>query len=153
MATTLERFITKVDVHSPVPDYAPELGQCHWWTAYINADGYGQLGIDGKKIYAHRWAYEHYVGPIPEGMHIDHLCRVRHCVRPSHLEPVTQKENILRGEGLCAKNAVKTHCPQGHEYAGENLYLYRRYKRCRACHRAESLKNYYNKKDKNVVTN
>lgn len=68
-------------------------------------------------------SHELHKGPIPEGLVIDHLCRNRGCVNPDHLEAVTQRENILRGEGLAAANARKTHCPKGHPYSGENLYV------------------------------
>jgi hypothetical protein len=73
---------------------------CWLWTAHVNPrTGYVQFrigGRSGKMVLAHRWSYEHFVGPIPDGLQIDHLCRVRHCVNPSHLEPVTARENRLR---------------------------------------------------------
>jgi hypothetical protein len=106
---------------------------CWLWTGAITGAGYGHLYIDYKDVYAHRLAYEFLVGPIPEGLVLDHLCRVHNCVRPDHLEPVTDKENLARGEATLFQTS-KTHCPQGHEYAGENLYLSstnRRY--CRTC--------------------
>lgn len=85
---------------------------------------------------AHRVVYEELVGPIPDGLMLDHLCRVRHCVNPEHLEPVTNRENVLRGEGHSAKAARATHCLKGHPYAGENLrILSNGWRRCRACHR------------------
>lgn len=100
---------------------------CIVWLAGTNAVGYGQFRLspaDGcRRVYAHRWSYEHHIGPIPDGLHLDHLCRVRHCVNPDHLEPVTLAENVLRGESGPAKNARKTHCPQGHPYSGDNLYV------------------------------
>jgi hypothetical protein len=82
----------------------------------------------------HRWVYEQLVGPIPAGLVLDHLCRNPACVRPMHLEPVTQQENILRGQGLAAANAVKTECSRGHPYTEANTY--RRpdgYRDCREC--------------------
>lgn len=115
---------------------------CIEWTGGLNGVGYGQF-YAGKtssnrtgKTYAHRWSYEQYVGPIPEGMHIDHLCRNRKCVNPAHLEPVTPGENVLRGNGRSATNARKTHCPSGHKYAGSNLYMTPSGQRkCRECNR------------------
>lgn len=109
----------------------------------LNGVGYGQfyrgkreVGDTGK-TYAHRWAYEHYVGPIPEGMHLDHLCRNRKCCNPDHLEPVTPRENILRGVAPAAEHAKKTECPAGHKYEGDNLYLHpvKGQRICRACGR------------------
>ena len=67
--------------------------------------------------------YELMVGPIPDGLVIDHVCNNRGCVRPDHLRPVTQRENILRGEGVAAKRARQTHCKRGHELAGENIRI------------------------------
>lgn len=81
-------------------------------------------------------------------MHIDHLCRNPLCVRPDHLEQVTPRENLLRGVGPSAKAAKKTHCPQGHPYAGENLGIHRNGNRwCRTCHRENQLRRYHKKKE------
>lgn len=80
------------------------------------AGGYGNFRIGGRALPAHRVAYEHFVGPIPDGHVLDHSCRNRACVNPEHLEPVTHRENILRGEGATARHAVKTQCPEGHPY-------------------------------------
>lgn len=100
-----ERFWSKVD---KTPD-------CWLWTAGKDWDGYGIFARDGSRsCRAHRWSYEQAIGPIPEGLQIDHLCRVRNCVRPDHLEAVTSRTNTLRGETRAAKNAIKTHCPYGH---------------------------------------
>ena len=120
-----ERFLAKI--------VAPSVDDCWHWTAYTNEKGYGQFHVDGRLVKAHRWSYEHFVGPIPEGLQIDHLCRVRNCVNPHHLEPVTGRENVLRGESPGAINAVKTHCPQGHPYDAENTYRWRGKRRCRTC--------------------
>ncbi len=86
---------------------------------------------------AHRVAYELSVADIPDGLELDHLCRVRHCVNPSHLEPVTPHENWARGQAISILNAQKTHCPQGHAYDEANTYISGRGIRgCRACNRA-----------------
>lgn len=99
--------------------------------------GYAQFVMsDGTQPGAHRAFYEHHVGPIQDGLTIDHLCKVRRCVNPSHLEPVTRGENVLRGDTITAANTRKTHCPQGHEYSPENTYVCKLGRRaCRACHR------------------
>ncbi len=96
---------------------------------------YGQLGVDGTKVQAHRFAYELLVGPIPDGLEIDHLCRVTACVNPAHLEPVTGQVNTLRGDTPAAKNAAKTHCPQGHVYSVKNTGVGNGRRRCRTCGR------------------
>jgi hypothetical protein len=86
---------------------------CWLWTGYIDPQGYGRLGNDGL---AHRLMYELVRGPIPAGLTLDHLCRVRSCINPNHLEPVTDGVNILRGTSFSAINARKTACPYGHAY-------------------------------------
>lgn len=108
---------------------------CWLWTACKNVNGYGVFGLEGKPHLAHRVSYEMHVGPISKGLVIDHLCRNRSCVNPEHLEPVDQRENIMRGESPAARCAKVTHCPQGHEYNKENTRLYRGYRYCRVCDR------------------
>src|ERR1035437_6893898 len=103
----IARFWAKVD----------KTEDCWNWTAHTDGMGYGQLakpGQHGGLVVAHRFAYELLVGPIPEGLQLDHLCRNRACVNPDHLEPVTRRVNILRGVGFGAVNAKKTECPRGH---------------------------------------
>lgn len=98
---------------------------CWLWLGAASVGGYGQFyagrlwpsGSQGK-VYAHRYAYELLVGPIPEGLDIDHLCRVRNCVNPDHMEPVTHRENMLRGDTVVARNAMKTTCTKGHPLDG-----------------------------------
>ncbi len=95
------------------------------------AGGYALYHADGKLQLLHRWTYQQFVAPIPDGMQIDHLCRVRNCVRPDHLEPVTAAENARRGS-----RAQRTHCKNGHEYTPENTQHQGGARRCRECHRA-----------------
>lgn len=111
-------------------------GECWEWTGCITNRGYG-LFQDGKKLRSvHRWSYERFIGQIPDGLTIDHLCRNRACVRPDHLEPVSARENVLRGIGISAENARKTECLRGHPLSGDNLYLYQGKRHCRACRAA-----------------
>lgn len=113
-ATASRRFWSKV-----------EKTDTHWlWTGNSVRNGYGYFNItEGVGRLAHRFAYEELVGEIPEGLTIDHLCRVRACVNPAHLEAVTLQENIRR---IPHPNSAKTHCPKGHPYAGDNLYVDRK---------------------------
>lgn len=140
--STETRFWSKVNKSGPIPDCRPDLGPCWIWTAALSY-GYGQFWLDGRTQLAHRVAYEWLVGPIPDGLEPDHLCRVRRCVNSGHLEPVTRRENILRGVGpatTIARHRARTHCPQGHPYSGANLYVHPKNgnRDCRACRRAAS---------------
>lgn len=114
---------------------------CWLWTAKKHPRGYGHIwsgGSHGRTLQAHRVAYELLKGPIPEGLTLDHLCRNTSCVNPDHLEPVTMSVNLLRGDGLPAKNARKTHCHRGHEFTAKNTYTRPNGQRqCRICKRAE----------------
>ncbi len=139
-ATT--RFWAKVGTTEP--------DKCWPWLAYRNRDGYGIFrAATDRRVPAHRFAYELVIGPIPDGLEIDHLCRVRDCVNPAHMEPVTHRENILRGGSFSALNGAKSLCPQGHPLSGDNLYLWGRrlMRRCRSCDRASRRRRYMNAKE------
>jgi hypothetical protein len=128
----LERFWAKVDKHGPISEFAPHLGECWLWVGSISPQGYGKLTRNRRQMTAHRYAYQALVSPIANGLDVDHLCRVRHCVRSTHLEPVTRKENAQRG----AKGRLVTSCLHGHAYDLANTYISRAGLRaCRTCHR------------------
>ena len=123
---------TLLELHA-VPE--PNSG-CWIWTGTRNSYGYGQISKKKGGALAHRWSYEHFIGPIPDGLQIDHLCRTRSCVNPQHLEPVTAKVNILRGTGLAAANALKTHCAQGHQLIADNVSMLPSQRECKLCRKA-----------------
>lgn len=130
----LVRFLEKVQVD-------PSTG-CWLWTGAVNNGGYSRLWNEGRTVLGHRFAYERLVGPIPEGLQIDHLCAVRHCVNPIHLEPVTCRENLLRGDTVNARNAAKTHCARGHPFDSANTKrLPDRSRYCVTCHKQSAQRS------------
>lgn len=127
---------------------------CWLWTSAINEKGYGHFTVGGTKHSAHRFVYELLVGPIPEGLVIDHLCRVRNCVNPVHMQPVTNLENLARGIGPNARAIRENTCLKGHPLVGENVYI--RPSRpgsriCRICHREQKRATYWRKKVKEAA--
>lgn len=127
--------------HNPDPEVefakrigAPDADGCLPWQGQIATNGYGRFARNGTTVPAHRYAYEREHGRVPEGMELDHLCRNRACVNSAHLEPVSHRENTMRGQTVTAANARKTHCIHGHEFTPENTYIQSRGGRgCRAC--------------------
>lgn len=122
----------------PGIDYIVTDAGCWEWQGAINVSGgYAMVHVGGRLLRAHRYSYERFVGPIPDGLTIDHLCRNPPCINPAHLEPVTQQVNNLRGETPSGLNARKTHCPQGHAYDAENTFRAYGRRYCRACRRKD----------------
>jgi hypothetical protein len=137
--TLMQRFNEK---WIPVPESG-----CWLWTGALGGDGYGAIysDRDRKKIKAHQAAYELYKGELTPGLNIDHLCRVHCCVNPNHLEEVTHVENMRRGI-VWDFNKKKTHCPKGHEYSGNNLYITTRgHRACKTCMRLKGRESYRKK--------
>ena len=148
------RWQTSGSVHAEIPNLRQPAAIRFWtkvkftetcwlWQGSIAKNrGYGTFRkAHLVSVKAHRFAYEFCVGPIPEGLQIDHLCRVRNCVNPDHLEAVSPRENMRRGVSPAANHARKTHCIRGHEFTPENTRLYSRKRGlervCRACKRNE----------------
>lgn len=132
------RFLAKVNFLGPIPPHRPELGSCWLWTGFCgkrkNNVRYGIFWFEGRNVGAHRWSYEHFISPLPEGLEPDHLCRTPRCVNPLHIEAVTHAENMRR------RFEAITHCPRGHEYTAANTRLNSRgplrkpTRSCRRCH-------------------
>ncbi len=130
-----ERFWSKVS--------GGDFTTCWVWTGAHQSGGYGVFGAStGKATLAHRYAYEALRVDIPVGLHLDHLCRVRSCVNPWHLEPVTSRVNTLRGGSPTASNAARSVCRRGHEFNDENTLNLNGRRHCRACGRIRSKANY-----------
>jgi hypothetical protein len=120
--------------------------ECWIYPGYCNTKtGYGNATFDGQRMEAHSAAYRLLVGPVPEGLELDHLCRVRACCNPLHLEPVSHQLNILRGESPSARQAAQTHCIHGHELASDNVWVDARgHRHCVAC-RNRRANEYYDR--------
>lgn len=140
----VDRFWAKVDKHGPLILNT----RCWMWTAGSDTKGYGHFYVPGRPakypmITAYRFGYELTHGQLAAGLDLDHLCRNPSCVRASHLEPVTHRENCLRGVGFAALNARKTHCPNGHEYDAANTrYDKAGGRHCRACQKEWNAARY-----------
>ena len=135
----MNRFWSKVNKQGPVSEHRPDLGPCWLWTACTPERGYGRFSFRAKVWFAHRVAYTLTFGEIPDDKELDHLCRVKKCVRPGHLDPVTHRGNMTApgarvGIPTGELKKAKTHCPQGHPYSGENLYVTSQgFRQCKIC--------------------
>ncbi|MDG4798960.1 HNH endonuclease signature motif containing protein [Micromonospora sp. WMMD980] len=120
--------------------------ECWLWHRAKDPFGYGRIWHDGGMRLAHRVMFELHRGPVPEGLVLDHLCRVTSCVNPAHLEPVAHAVNVRRGNSGRAQ-AARTHCPRGHEYTEDNTHIGKSGSRfCRTCDKSRS-------QDKNRIRN
>ena len=140
----LERFLEKIEITE----------SCWIWKAHVDKGGYARIGEKSEVLYAHRVAYELFVGPIPEDRDVDHQCHNadklckggktcphRRCVCPDHLEPAVRQVNASRGR--CGQyQAERTHCPQGHEYTPENIYGDAKHRTCKTCAIARARARY-----------
>lgn len=137
MRTVMDRFMAKVNQKN-------RINSCWHWIGAKGSNGYGQMQMGERKQQAHRIAYELFVGPIPKDLTIDHICRVKECVNPKHLRPMTMLENVMDG----CKNLKKTHCPKGHEYDEANTIRYRTFRYCRACKQANDRAHHVKYRDR-----
>lgn len=132
----LDRFLSRVYINKDTG--------CWEWTHAKDHHGYASF-YHGKVVKGHRWSYRHYKGDIPEGLVLDHLCSVKHCVNPDHLEPVTNAENIRR------ERNSRTQCPYGHQYDQENTYWNEKgHRGCITCRRRRSIEWKRKSKNKSV---
>lgn len=123
---------------------------CWEWQLSKNKKGYGSVTYHYKAWRVHRLVYTLMVGPVADNLVIDHICRNHACINPAHLEPVTPRENLMRGKTRAAENAAKTHCKYGHELSGDNLVIKSRGNRaCRICVRRQT--NEWHKKHENIL--
>lgn len=142
---------------------------CWLWLKSLSGSGYGRFCINGIRLLAHRISYKHFKGEIPEGLIIDHLCKIPNCVNPDHLDAVTQKINVLRGDSFALTNKLKTHCSNGHEFTDENTRIWVKSngaekRKCRMCaylweqnlerkerNRIRALANYYKRRGLGLI--
>lgn len=119
---------------------------CLLWLGHLDRKGYGTFSVGERTTFVHRQAWENANGPIPDGLVIDHLCRVRNCINPAHMETVLPAVNTLRGDSPGGKYARRTHCDNGHEYDEANTYRTPKGGRtCRTCQR-EAVARYKRRK-------
>lgn len=146
----LDRFWSKVNYLGKWSLVNKEWSQCWEWTGGVCGKGYGNFWLGNKCYGSHRWIYIQLHGPLDSKIELDHLCRNKICVRDSHLEPVSHKENVLRGIGPTAINAHKDTCSKGHLLIQDGTRRNQRY--CRECD-LEEKRNYYNTKGKFLPIN
>lgn len=125
-----------IPVADRIAKFVERTESCWLWKGYVGPNGYGMMSVNGRPTPAHRAVYEAFVGPIPRGLSLDHLCRVRACVNPAHLEPVSQGENIRRGLSPGAISVRTNKCFRGHEFSASNTRYHGDGGRvCRLCRR------------------
>ena len=134
--TDADRFFEKVMVTD----------SCWFWTGCVGIDGYAKVRYKGKCRVAHRVSYEIFMGPIGMGLTLDHLCRVRNCVKPEHLEPVSMRVNTLRGTSFSSVNAAKIFCIRGHNLPEYSIQINGIKRRCKTCSRIDNKIRWIEKK-------
>lgn len=150
------RLWARINKNGPVPTYRPDLGSCWIWQG-ATSSGYGRVYFDGRVRPVHHVVWTLTIGAFPEGVEADHLCRVRACCRPSHIEPVPQRINLLRGASPAAGYARRSHCAAGHPLEGPNADVYIQpgrptWRHCRVCRSSAGLKSKRKKRAERIVT-
>lgn len=142
------RWLRRIAKDGPLARNNPELGPCWRWLGWVPDEGYPNFSVDGRTVSAYRWAYEHFIGPVPDGLELDHFACDRGrqgCVNPYHCRPATRQENQAR---VPHRNSIKTHCPQGHPYDEANTrHTPSGGRICRACHRASEAERARRKRE------
>jgi hypothetical protein len=147
MIEPILRFMVKFDLGA-IPTHNPSLGPCWEWNAGKNHQGYAKFregGRGSKTVPGHCFAYEYFIGKVPEGLQLDHQCDNKSCVNPWHLKPATGADNVFRAP---SRNRSKTHCANGHEYNDINTLVIpgtltgRSSRRCRICNRLRMRNKY-----------
>lgn len=133
MIVTKEIQVT--DMEEILKRFVRLAGDCWEWCGTLTNQGYGQIVTNGQFL-AHRYIFTGLIGDIGGNLVLDHICENRRCVYPHHLEPMTHKQNTLKGNSASTRNARKTHCPSGHEYSEENTRVWRGIRHCRTCRAA-----------------
>lgn len=136
---------TTIDADSPIARFhrkfeSRERWACWEWTGPKFKKGYAQFWDGERNLGGHRWAYEQFIGPVADGLVLDHICENKGCVNPWHLEPVTNQENLQRSKNT---NHGKTHCRNGHPFSGDNLIVTKHQRRCRTCKNAQDLASHH----------
>ena len=136
---SIEKIVSRF-LNKPIRIERTNEWECWLWQVHLNTEGYGSIYKHGQRVKVHRFSYELFIGPIPAGLVLDHLCRRRNCVNPDHLEPVTNTENILRGASKIGEYLNgRTHCDHGHALTPDNVYTGRRnWQLCKTCRRRDS---------------
>src|SRR6266498_3719295 len=149
------RLWSRIDKNGPVPTYRPDLGPCWIWQG-ATTSGYGRVYFDGRLQPVHHVVWFLTIGAFPDGRQADHLCRVRACCRPYHIEPVTQRINLMRGASPAAGYARRSHCAAGHPLEGPDADVYIHpdhptWRHCRKCRRKASAKSQRKNRQARIV--
>jgi hypothetical protein len=132
-------------------DKVEKTSSCWVWKNAKDKDGYGIFWDQTKIIKAHRFSYQLFKDKIPQGLQINHLCKNTSCVNPNHLEVVSCRENLMKGDTIAKQNAEKTHCKRGHEFNNKNTRFFKNERYCLPCHQELQRQYYISRKLKRGV--